>query len=222
MTLIEITIAMAIAVMVTAVAITSTNALTHAALRSGATDVTGAIKFSYDRSIMEKRIQRLGMDLDKGLYWIDYTDDDYGIAATRDRGQVGERPEETEAALKEKAEELDDDFDTGKSEVKRAMESGLAVRFQPDTDAGEPKPLPSGVRFSRIWTGHQEEAFESGVAYLHFFRTGFTEPAQIELTDGSDVITLKLSPLTGRVRAYNKPLDDPDVEDPDGRDEGDL
>ncbi|MBK8012368.1 MAG: hypothetical protein IPK13_13545 [Deltaproteobacteria bacterium] len=222
MTLIEITIAMAIAVMVTSVAIISTNALTHAALRSAATDLTGAIKFSYDRSIMEKRIQRLGMDLDKGLYWLDYTDDDYGIAATRDRGPVGERPEESAAAAKERSDALDSDLDTGKAEVKRAMESGLAVRFQPDTDAGEPKPLPGGVTFSRVWTGHQEEAFGSGVAYLHFFRSGFTEPAQIELTDGSEVITLKISPLTGRVRAYDKPLDDPDVEDPDGRDEGDL
>ena len=138
------------------------------------------------------------------------------IAASRRAARGDLRPRS------KKAEELDDDFDTGKSEVKRAMESGLAVRFQPDTDAGEPKPLPSGVRFSRIWTGHQEEAFESGVAYLHFFRTGFTEPAQIELTDGSDVITLKLSPLTGASARTTKPLDDPDVEDPDGRDEGDL
>ena len=100
---------------------------------------------------------------------------------------------------------------------------GKANHFIPDEGAGQPKPLPGDIRFSKIWTGHQEEPFVEGVAYLHFFQSGWTEPAQIELTDGDEeYITLKVFPLTGRVRMYNKPLEKPEVEEDDGREEGDL
>ncbi len=223
MTLIEITIALAIAALAVGTAVISLNALTDAALKSGAIELTGAIKYSYDRSIMEKRTQRLGMDIDKGLWWLDFTDDPYALAKERAEGEAGERPEDKEGKDIDDLDSLFSGFDAdGDMEVKRAMEGGKASRFMPDSEVGKPKPLPSGVKFSKVWTGHQEEPFKTGVAYLHFFRSGWTEPAQIELTDGDEFITLKVFPLTGRVRMYPKQLDDPDVDDDDGRDEGDL
>ena len=57
---------------------------------------------------------------------------------------------------------------------------------------------------------------------LHFFRGGWTEPAQIEITDGDEVISLKVFPLTGRVRTYDEPLKALELEDQEGREEGDL
>lgn len=218
LTLIELTIALAVAAMVTAVGVISINALTHASLKSTAIELAGAIKYNYDRSIMEKRVQRIGMDLDQNVWWVEYTDDPYSLASERLRG--------TEGAKRDEEEEDDDDFDSffgeADSEVKAALEGGRAASFVPDPDSGEPRPLPGDVRFSRVHTGHQEEPFESGIAYLHFFRGGWTEPAQIEITDGEDHITLKVAPLTGRVRTYHKQLEEMELNEWTGREEGDL
>lgn len=222
LTLIELTIALAIAAMAVAVSVVSINALTDADLKSSAIEITGAIKFCYDRSIMEKRTQRIGMDIDKGLWWIEYTDDRYALAKERMTGNTGAQPsEQDEEGRVETIDDFFSSFEEPDAEVKMAMQG--ATRFMPDPGGGEPRTLPGDIRFSKVWTGHQEEPFTEGVAYLHFFKSGWTEPAQIELTDGAEeYITLKVFPLTGRVRMYEKPLETPDVEDYDGREEGDL
>ena len=227
LTLIEITVALAIAALVVGAGVASINALTDADLRSSAIELTGAIKFTYDRAIMEKRTQRMAFDIGKGLWWIDYTDDPFSIDSERARGKSGaDSPgEEDEEKKGEKAESLDEIFertDDPQEEVKQAMEGGKASAFAPDDAAGPPKRLPGTISFSKVWTGHQEEPFTEGVAYMHFFRSGFTEPAQIELTDGDgEFITLKVYPLTGRVRMYRKQIEAPKPETDDGREEGD-
>jgi general secretion pathway protein H len=228
LTLIEITIALAIAALVVAAGTVSVNALTDADLKSSAVELTGAIKFTYDRSIMEKRTQRMGFDMSKGLWWIDFTDDPYAIDRERARGKSGaDSPDEKleKSEKSGKAESLDEVFASAEdpeAEVKQAMEGGKASAFVPDDEAGGPRRLPGNIAFSKVWTGHQEQPFTEGVAYLHFFRSGFTEPAQIELTDGDgEYITLKVFPLTGRVRMYREQIEDPKVEEDDGREEGD-
>lgn len=222
MTLIEITIALAIAAMMVGVAVVSTQALTHTDLRNSAIGLAGAVKSNYDRAIMEKRIQRIGMDLDQHVWWVEYTEDPFALSQERLRGDEGLKRDE-EGNLKK--DDDDDSFffdDDDDEEVKRALEGGKAAAFKPDEAAGEPFALPGDVQFVKVHAGHQEEAFTSGIAYLHFFRGGWTEPAQIELTDGEEVITLKVFPLTGRVRTYHRELEDMEVEDFDGRNEGDL
>ena len=214
LTLIEVTIGLAIAAMLVAVGITSVNALTDAHLRSASVEITGAVKYSFDRAIMEKRIQRIAFDIDRNAWWLEFTDDAYSLNTELARGEKGARPDEEEDG------DDDDDFffdsDTD-SEVRKALEGGKAAAFQPD---GKPRPLVGDVRFEYVWTGHQEQPFTSGVAYLHFFRGGWTEPAQIVLTDGDDYVTLKVSPLTGRIRTYHKKLEDPRGEDFNAADEG--
>lgn len=214
--------ALAIAAMLAGVAVISVQNLTHADLRSSAVELSGAIKFNYDRAIMEKRIQRLGMDLDKGVWWIEYTDDPFTMAEERLRGDEGVKRDEDGKIIEKDDDDrffFDDDDDT---EVRAALEGGKSASFVPDEDAGEPQNLPGDIRFGKVHTGHQEEPFTSGIAYLHFFRGGFTEPAEIELTDGEDVVTLKVLPLTGRVRTYHRELRELELEEYDGREEGDL
>lgn len=222
MTLIEIIIAVAIAAMATGVAIGALNSLTDASLRSTSLEFIGAIKFSYDRAIMERRTERLSIDLDKGMFWIDATPEYFALSKERDRGNEGAKLEEAAKEKEEKKDSFfDDETDRGKREVEAILEGGKASMFAPDENFGEPKAISQDVRITKVWTGHQEEAFTSGVAHIHFFSGGWTEPAQIELTDGDAFVTLKLYPLTGRVRTYDKELDIPRPDDDDGRDEGD-
>ena len=231
-TLIELTIALAIAAMAMAAAVVGAGAVTDADLRSAAVDLTGAVKLNYDRAVMLKRTQRLAMNLDQGLWWIDYTEDRYALSRERAEGEHGKSSDEVREELEEDSSFFDDDVD---HEVKAAVEGGAAMRFSRDgeLDAGKPRPLPKGICFSRAWTGHQEEPFSTGVAYVHFFPGGWTEPARIELVDvdceskseadkDSSYITLRVLPLTGRVRSYHRQMEEPEVDEDDGRDEGDL
>ena len=57
-TLIELTIALAIAAMMVGVTMISVQSLTHADLKNTSLELAGAVKYNYDRAIMEKRIQR--------------------------------------------------------------------------------------------------------------------------------------------------------------------
>lgn len=222
-TLIELTIALAIAAMLVGVSMMSVQSLTGAELKSNAVKISGGIKFCYDRAIMEKRIQRIGMDLDKNVWWIEYTEDPFKLSQQRMRGTEGRKRGDDGEFLEDEDDEnstfFDDDVD---GEVKLALEGGKGSRFVPDEDAGKPIVLPGNIRFGKVHTGHQEEPFTSGIAYLHFFRGGFTEPAEIELTDGDEVVTLKVLPLTGRVRTYHRELKELELDEYDGESEGDL
>jgi general secretion pathway protein H len=60
----------------------------------------------------------------------------------------------------------------------------------------EPRTL-SGVRVS-VWTSHQKTKVDSGLAYLYFFPQGYTERAMVTVRQGRNVWTLQISPLTGK------------------------
>lgn len=214
--------------MAVGIAIASINALTNASLRSSALELSGTIKFAYDRAIMARHTERLSLDLDKGLIWLDFTEDTYSLARERHEGREGVKSDavgedDAKAAKKKERDSFfSDEKDAEKEEVKIALEGGKAVQFAPDVEAMDrPKALPSDIRISKVWSGHQEEAFTSGTAYVHFFNSGWSEPAQIELTDGDEFVTIKVYPLTGRVRIYEKELEVPKPESDDGREEGD-
>jgi prepilin-type N-terminal cleavage/methylation domain-containing protein len=225
LTLIELMIGLAIAAMVAAISVGAVNSITDANLRSAAVELTGAVKYSYDRAIMQNRIQRLAMDIDSGTWWLEYTEDVFRLTEERTEGSSGvQRDDDGNLDLQERREELWRDLNIDERtdrEVRKALEGGLASNFQLD-DGEARRELPGGVRFSRVWTGHQEEPFEEGVAFLHFFKGGWTEPARIELEDeDGDVITLKVAPLTGRIRTYHRKMEAPEVEEWDGFEDGD-
>ena len=48
-----------------------------------------------------------------------------------------------------------------------------------------------------------------GQAYLYFFPQGYTERAQIYVSSGSTVYTLKVQPLTGKVKVAPEELELP-------------
>jgi hypothetical protein len=200
------------------------NSLTDASLRSAAVELTGAIKYSYDRAIMQNRVQRLGMDIETGQWWLEYTENPFSISEQRLEGEAGfERDEDGKVVRPDEEDfELDLGIDRDTApEVREALEGGRSASFVQEED-DEPRKLPRGVRFSRVWTGHQEEPFTKGIAFLHFFTSGFSEPALIELMDADDdVVVLEVSPLTGRVRTKHERFEAPEVEDYDGYDEGD-
>lgn len=245
-TLIEMMIAMAIAAIVMATAVAGINSVTNANLHSGAVHLTGEFKFNYDRAIMRGRTQRLALDIDKNVYWSEYTESPFALAKERDDGQRvdegdadeprsgdegrarssrrgGRRPGAPAPSSSSGSSSGSPSDD--KEGVRKILEAGQGGDFKPDTeaDAAKPTPLPNGVHIARVYAGHQVEPFSAGVAYIYFFPGGWTEPAFVELVDDDqDVVSLELSPLTGRVRTHDKAIEAPkNRRDDDGREEGD-
>lgn len=227
-TLIELTIALGIVGLLAAASIMTVNSVTDANLRSTSVALSGAIKQSYDRAGMLQRSQRIVFDMDKAVWWVEFTESPFAVARERLRGEEGESSDELreklqdQAAARSRLSAFDED---GKEEMRRRIEGGLSQFFVPDEEleAGKPQLLPGGVRFSRIWTGHQEKPFVAGMAHLHFFPQGWTEPALIELEDeDGDVLSLEVQPLTGRVKVKDRRFEDPEVREDEGRAEGDL
>jgi general secretion pathway protein H len=216
-TLIELAIALGIAALTTAMAVMGINAITDANLRSTAVELTGAVKSCYDRAIMQKRVERLAIDIDKGAWWFEMSDEPFALSKDKLEGEKGEAAPGSEEDTSEKHRSFLEDEDDPKAEVRRVLE-GHAKSFVPDAeiDGGKPRVLPNGVHFNKVWTSHQEEAFTSGLAYVHFFKSGHGEQALIELIDeDEDLITLEVQPLTGRVRSHHKEVEIPELHDDD-------
>lgn len=226
LTLIEITIALGVAALIMSLGVVSVNALSDRNLRQSAMQLAGAIKYSYDRSIMQNRIQRIGMNIDTGEWWLEYTEGEFAVRRERAEGTQGAMLDENGKIVYVGEEDIRDELrldDEVDGELRAALEGGLGARFEREDEDKEPRKLPGSVKFSRVWTGHQEEPFEEGIAFVHFFDGGWTEPALIELKDGDDeYVTLEVAPLTGRVRTKHERMEAPRVDDYDGFEEGDL
>ena len=219
LTLIEVVIGLAIAALLAALSMMGIGAITDAELRSTSIQLSGAMKLAYDRAIMQKRTQRLVIDLDKSLWWIEYSSSPFALSRERQTGDKG-----TASGAGEEPKEERSRFDEEKTEVEALLEGGTAS-FAADTDidAGKPVPIPGDIVVRRVWASHQEEAVTSGTAYVYFFKTGLAEAALIELGDGSeDVITVELLPLSGRVKMHRRTMPVPELpDDDDGRKDGD-
>ncbi|MBX2812822.1 MAG: prepilin-type N-terminal cleavage/methylation domain-containing protein [Myxococcales bacterium] len=208
LTLIEIVIAVGLVGLIAGGALVSIQALSHSRLRSATFALAGAIKESYDRAIMEKRTQRLTFDLNNHVWWAEFTEDPYALS----------NPDiaEEEARLQIN---LDDETP---ADIRKALLGQKAAAFAPDPYMGGKNKLPADIHFGRAWTGTSEDAFTKGLVYIHFFRGGFTEPFQLEIYDGPlngnrqdrEWMTIKVRPLTGRVRVYSEQLDAPDERRP--------
>lgn len=217
--------------MVAGAVVVSVNSITDASLHSTAVELTGAIKYSYDRAIMLRRSERIAIDLDQGTWWMEMSASPFALSRELAEGTRGETSAESQAKL-----DKESGRDRHRDDDELPSEAGMARGFQvEEEELGKPRKIPSGLSVSRVWTAHQEEPFRTGTAYVHFMRGGWAEPALIELVDCEwsrvdqkcadgetpSIITLEVQPLTGRVHSKPERVDPPKAEEPDGREEGD-
>jgi prepilin-type N-terminal cleavage/methylation domain-containing protein len=65
-----------------------------------------------------------------------------------------------------------------------------------------------GVKFKEVWVSHRDDSATKGQVAIYFFPLGSAEKAVIELTDGSEVFTVLVFGLTGRVELHDGQLRD--------------
>lgn len=222
LTLIEIAIALLIAIVLFAAVITSVGAITGSKAKAAAGELAGVIRSLYDTAALTGKTCRLVFEIpgakseDPAKYHAECAAG--GVTTSRDR----------DAALRDENRAREDEqrsggdsrhnFRSGDSGGAPSLQDLMeqeqdrveqAARFSAYTaeEVGE-RELPGGVSLS-VWTRQQKTAVEQGVAYLYFFPQGYTEKAQVYVRQGDNVWTLTVSPLTGKVAVVAEELEVP-------------
>jgi general secretion pathway protein H len=202
MTLIEIGVALCVAGLMLAVAVPALSAVTRAQLRQKSGQLAGGIRSLYGAAAIAGHTCRLVLDLDGAAYWSECAKSNVRLAREGERSQNGARVATREEELQESARE-------GMSEEEREKLDLLAKSaFAPSSDIPRTQ-LGSSVRFADVWVQHQPERYASGKAYLYFWSSGLTEEASIHLAQSDDVMSLLVSPLTGKVKVVGDRVDAP-------------
>jgi hypothetical protein len=101
-TLIEMGVVIALFALVTAVAIPSVNALSGAKLRSTTAMVVGLTREAYARAAITGKVHRIVFDIDKGLFWLERTEESFVLPSEKIKadlqGRGGETLDERQAA----------------------------------------------------------------------------------------------------------------------------
>lgn len=216
LTLIEITVALTIVVVLFAAVVMGVGALTGAKAKETSTELAGTIRALYDTAALSGRTCRLVFNLpgpkeeETAVTWRAECAK-AGATASQKRD---EELKDAQKSLKDKVADdgrfrrLDSDDAPTLQQLQEQEKSRVedAAKFSDfsSEDVVE-KTLPSGVRIE-VWTAKQHQPAKSGVAYLYFFPQGYTERAQVWVRQGDNAWTLTISPLTGKTKIHNEDL----------------
>ncbi len=218
-TLIELSIALAVIAVLFSVVVIGVGALTGASARSAAGELGGVIRSLYDTAALSGKTCRLVFDLPgpkdddrPARYWAECAST--AITASRDRD---EELREAERNMKRGKDKIDEDDRRGSSgeptlqtllsvEKERIENSSRFAQFT--SEQIEERELPGSVQIG-VWTQHQRDVVKSGPAFLYFYPQGFTERAHIYVRQGDNVWTITVQPLTGKTAVVAEELEVP-------------
>ncbi len=188
-TLIELVIVVAVIALLAAAAVPAIEGVTGANARAAAGELAGAMRYLYDTAALRRETCRLAIDIDAGAWWAECTKQRFTLS----------REKETAARREEDDDQLADRFpDERDAERRRLLARAKFGAF--DDRLARKRTLPGSARFAEVWTGHQSEPFDKGMAYVYFFPEGRGEQARVPVKDGSNVYSVVMQPFTGRAR----------------------
>ncbi len=202
--LIEIMLVMAIGGLVAGGAILGFRSLVRSEIRSTATKLAAAIRYSYDRAISTGSYYRLHINFEDNSYRLEKADARV-LLNTSERASRNGRGEDRDVEDRRAQEEDQKGQPSGVSGELLPPPSPRRPKFAAYVDS-QLKPVRlSRARILDVLTPRQSEAYRTGHAYLHFFPDGHTERALIHIGPESDnpadddQFSLLVHALTGRV-----------------------
>lgn len=218
LTLVELTIAIAVIGVLMSAAVMGLGAITGAQAKGAAGELSGVIRSLYDTAALSGRTCRLVFALPgerDADGEVSYRAECAAGAVTTNRDR--ERALELEARAAEDRQD-DDRFSLRSGSDEPSLEEVLAreeERVARATEFSEytspeiaPRTLPSSVEVA-VWTRGMRRKITSGLAQLYFFPQGSTERAMIFITQGDDTWTIRVSPLTGKTEIVGEELEVP-------------
>jgi general secretion pathway protein H len=228
MTVLELMIVLAIIGAASVLVRSGFRLLTRADLVEGSTELSAIMKRASSLAVEMGGMYRVLVDLDKGTYVVEECKgsttieldektrpDDEVKKRALERGknqllglpanalQITDPEEATKRATALAGHHVNDracapahDGFTGDAQGK-----GWARKLRDD----------KGVKFKEIWVQHRDDSVTKGDVAIYFFPNGTSEKAVVEVTDGSEVFSVLVFGLTGRVELKDGVL--PDVND---------
>jgi general secretion pathway protein H len=208
MTLIEVMVVVVLIALMVGSAVAGIRSMAKSDLRASASKMAGAVRYLFDRASTTGKVHRLVLDIDKGRYWAEVSDDRFIMAGGR----------ETEDSRKKEADRLAKEAEDAKkrADEKAGLEE-MQARYRPEQFrpkrasfaafkemAVKPVDL-KGARIADMYTPRLADPLDIGKGYIYFFPLGMTEAAIVHLTDikRDAVYSLVVHPLTGRVQIKN-------------------
>jgi type II secretory pathway pseudopilin PulG len=219
MTLIELVVVVVIIALAASGLSFSLGALNKTNLKSGASRLAAAARFAYNRSIIRGTTVRIAFDVPGGSFSIEEANAHVTLARAKDerRKDSADKTGKDIVAV--------DPWASAKARISEVMKPtyGASPFKALANDDGKTLArytkvsLGRRVQVVKLIVPHEPEPLEQGKGAIHFFPSGMTEHAVIQLSDGADsVFSVEINPLTGRchiyARAYEpkKLLGDPD------------
>ena len=220
-TLIEVLVTIAVVAMATAGIIFGVSTISSARLKESAVLVASAIRMGYNHANAKSRTTRMVLSFGEsdpnaknpprvpledspGRMFLQSGDRTGGAAAAT----------EAEAAAIEAAAEILDGPRKARPSFSPIKDLLGFEHENPDLPPAT-KLLGSGIYFRRVEVEHEEDPIYEDRAYVYFFPGGQAERAHIQVQKGSgeaedsDVMTITVAPLTGKVRILDGPVDLP-------------
>ena len=197
--LIEILVVLTIVSVVSAGTIIGFRSLIKSELRSQASKLAAAIRYSYDRAISTGAYYRLHLNLDDQTYQLERSENRVLLWQSEDGGRKGRGLD-----LDKENKKAEEDERAHGANIPKELTppSPRRPKFAEYKDSTLPKVRLGRIKILDLFTPRQPEPYQSGHAYLHFFPDGHTERAIIHLgVDAADdsQYTLRVYGLTGRV-----------------------
>lgn len=220
-TIVELMVALAIIGAMFGGAVMGFRSLVRSELRSQASKLAAAIRYSYDRALSTGSFYRLHFDLDAQTYRLERSEtrvliDTRVSSVSRGRGEDRDKLDQQAAEEEKRAQ-------SGLPEELVPPQSPRRPRFAEYKDSTLPQVKLSRIKVLDIQIPREKDPILAGHAYLHFFPDGHTERAVIHLgTDAQDDVqyTLWVHGLTGRVEVLPGRQPPPADFESDDRDKG--
>lgn len=236
MTVLELIVVIAIIGMSMFLVRSGFRALTKADLVDNATELSAVLRRTSQLAIENGELHRVVIDLDRPNPEAE-TRYDYVVEVCRGQTAImrNEALNHDEEAAKRALERGKQRFDQMPADAlavgdpDEAMKRTAAVAGQHIADRqcttasegftgdstgkkwGRALKIREGVVFKQVWIQHLADKATKGQVAIYFFPNGRAEKAVIELTDGSDVYTVLVHGLTGRVELRDGALKDPEA-----------
>jgi general secretion pathway protein H len=192
LTLVEVLIVMAIAVLLVSGMVFASGQIQRSRLRSSSTRVATAMRTAWQRASATGRDLRLVIDTDQNTIWIEESQEKMLIQSGDKVGTGGADP--ATAAEKAAAEDAN-----------RLVLGPTAPRagFAPiEGPAGQPQPLYPGIGVKAVDANHETKPRTSGRGYVYFFGSDAERASVILVVRGDeedkDALSVVLSPLSGK------------------------
>ena len=225
MTMLEMMVVLAIIGGLTFIARSGFRLVTRADLVEDATGLTAIMRRASQLAVEHGELHRVVLDLDAGGYVVEVC---RGQAALVRNEKLRTDDDDTKRALelgKQRMKNLPPDaLAAGDPEEATRRATALAGHHINDrtcvpategitgdaSGKGWARKLrkANNIKFKEVWVQHRDDSVTKGQIAVYFFPVGTSEKSVIELTDGSEVLSVLVFGLTGRVELRDGALHD--------------